>query len=176
MGARGEFAQGFQGFSGSMFGLDLSETSGDADAMLNWQQAELEKARQLRVDVARLTKAKLSGGLLKQLQTSGESGIAQIHALAQGTDQQIRLAGSLHAQTQTELGRTGANAAQALYGDDIRAAQRESRLAKKIGEAVRRELDGRDPEDVVFRLRGDELVGVLKKTKRVRGNKPLGLG
>lgn len=175
VGARSEFAKGFQGFSGSMFGLDLSGTSGDADAMLNYQQAELEKARQLRVDVARLTKAKLSGGLLKQLQASGEGGIAQIHALAQGTDQQIRLAGSLHAQTQAELGRTGANAAQALYGDDIKAAQRENRLARKIGEAVRRELNGRDADEVVFRLRGDELVGVLKRTKRVRGNKPLGI-
>lgn len=184
LGARNEFASGFQGMSTSVFGADLGQDAAGNDVaptaagLIGFQRSQLAQALQVQSDVKTLVGRGLSKSLIQQLQSQGSSGIAQLHALASGTQADVNMANSLDKQTSAALGGAGMTAANALYGDDIREARKEKRQAEALAKAIDRQLAKgvrKHMESYEFTLHGNVLVATLKKVKRDRGNKPLGL-
>jgi hypothetical protein len=177
LSARNEFAGGFQ-MGTSIFGADTGAQPMTAANLLKFQTHQLAQSQRVRADVNTLIKRGLSKSLIKQLQSQGESGIAQLHALALGTQADVTQANALDKQTQANYAAAGMQAGTAVYGDSIAVARREDRQAKALAKALAKEMRGhtrKELERMEFRLEGRTLVATLKKEKRENGNKPLGL-
>lgn len=174
-GNRRDFAASFDGFRSSVFGSDIPEgTVPTADSLLNYQAAQAAKAAQLSRDVRALTNKGLSKSLIRQLAGSGESGMAQISALATATPQQIKLLNSLDRQTSSSLRDAGAVAGNAVFGDQLRAAEADVRLAKSIAGELEKVLQrvAKDNRDNVYvMLDGRQLVAQIRREKRKAGGK-----
>lgn len=180
---RQSFATGFRSFSSSVFGQDFTdpntgESTATAAGLVAAQQAERVKAKALKMDVRRLVKMGLSKDLIRQMSASGEAGIANIHALAQGTAGQVHQFNALNASTAHDLTAAGMTAGNELYGAAIKDARKDERLAKAIAHELRRfahERD-RDPGKVEVIVRtpsGREIQRQLLEIKRKTGH---GLG
>ena len=176
---RADLADSFGGFTSSVFGADLSneETGAPVVAanLLAFQKAELTKALRLKADVAKLLKAGLSKDLIQQLASSGESGIAQIHALAGGSQSDVQQLNSLNAQTQAALNAAGMNAGNAVYGDQIAATKQATAIATEIRRQLEAWSKQQDKNTIVqINLTGKTLRMSLLELKRQTGE-PLGL-
>lgn len=172
MSARRDFAAGFQGFASSIFGADTGDGAAPTvDSILTYAATQRDQAAQVQTDVRRLMRMGLSKSLIRQMQESGSSGIAQMHALAGGNSQQIALLNSLNAQTSRDLAGAGSSAAGAMFNSDIREAQRDKRLADAIAQAIHRLAAG-DKGEIHIHLEGRTLVESIRKHQRNKGEKP----
>ena len=206
---RNAFAAGFGSFTSSVFGQDFSEAiaaaatpSGPAGAMrtvggpgkppptsasagiaamLEYQRAERAKAEQLAEDIKKLISFGISEDLLQQMKDQGESGIANIRMLAQGSAADIAALNAANAGTNAALRAAGLAAGNSVYEDELREAKRDEklaeRLAQKLAEAYRK-LRKEDDENtqIVIKLEGRTIQVSLLELKRKNGNLPLGLG
>ena len=180
LSSRNSFASGFSSFTSSVFGQDFTDpetgaSTATASSLVDAQKAERDKALRLKRDVARLLKMGLSKSLIRQLAESGESGIAQIHALAQGSAGQVQQLNALNAETQSALGTAGLSAGNALYGDQIADARAKKQAAAAIVDALKawREKEDKNTQ-IVIKLEGRTLQMSLLELKRKSG-KELGL-
>jgi len=179
IGKRNDLAGQFSGFTSSVFGQDLSnqETGAapTASGLVAFQKAQQAKAAQLKADVTRLLKMGLSKDLIQQLASSGESGIAQIHALAQGSAADVAALNSSNAATNALLAQTGMLAGNAVFGGDIAKAQQSKAIAEAIAKEIRAWLKQHDDDSKWYvMLDGKVLHQALLKRRRDT-KQPLGL-
>lgn len=198
--ARDDFAAGFSGFSSSVFGADTSSeftpavvTGGDAetgggggqpdtvkiaatvDSLFAFQKEQEAQANQLRNDINSLLSKGLSRDLIQQMAASGSQGIAQIRLLATASASQIQAFNASNAATQSALQSAGMQTANALMEADIKAAERELKIAKAIEDGLEAWSKKQDKDTIVkVILDGKELHGSLLQIKR-KGGKKLGL-
>ncbi|HET6876034.1 MAG TPA: hypothetical protein VFH38_00740, partial [Jatrophihabitans sp.] len=106
--------------------------------MLKYQRHQLAQARQVEHDVRKLRREGVSRSLLAQMQAGGAQGIAQIHALAQGSTAQVHQFNRLNAATNSALNNAGAYAAanQSMHHLQNRRANEES-MVRAIRRALR---------------------------------------
>lgn len=179
--ARNDFAAGFQGFTSSVFGADMTDPeTGQSLAspanMIQWQRAEQDKARQLAKSVRLLRDKGLSPSLLRELQASGDSGRDKINSLSGASKYEIGLLNAAQNQTKSYLSQAGMIAGNGIYGSSIRSEQRELKAARMVAKVVRNHLDQRDQNtQVILSLDGRRLQVSLLELKRKSGRK-LGLG
>jgi len=171
---RNDVVSSFKGFSQSVFGQDLSNQETGAppsvSALIQYQNEQKAKAQKLRDDVRKLTKMGLSKSLLQQLIASGESGIAQIGALASGSKADVRQLNALNADTQSALGAAGLSAGNALFGDDIAKARKDKAVAVEIAKELRKLLKEQSAKTVVeVILDGRVIHTSLVKLKKSKG-------
>jgi TP901 family phage tail tape measure protein len=181
MSQRSDFASQFQSFTSSVFTASFTDPkTGEAanptiGSMMAYEQRERSKAMRLRRDATKLIKMGLSKDLIRQLAASGESGLAQIHALAQGTRAQVQRFNTLNQGINTALQNVGDVAGNALYGDQIKQTQRDIDVARKIEDALERLLKKeREGTKFMVFLDGHQIRTSLVKIKRESG-KNLGL-
>lgn len=188
---RADFASGFQ-FGESIFATPDSEvTSTDAEgnavttsvaptlaSMKAFAAAQRAQAAQLNADVKSLVGKGLSVSLIKQMQSQGASGIAQIRALAGGSAADIAEFNALDKDTRSLYQEAGMTAADPLFTKPIEDAEKDAKQAKLLAAeiaAVIKDATRKEMERLEFRLEGRTLVAVLKKEKRENGGKNLGL-
>jgi hypothetical protein len=171
---RSDVVGSFKGFSQSVFGQDLSNQETGAppsvSALLAYQAEQKAKAQKLRDDVRKLTKMGLSKSLIQQMVSSGESGIAQISALASGSKADVKQLNALNAGTQALLGQAGMSAGNALFGDAIAKARKDKAVAVEIAKELRkllREQEGKTVVEVI--LDGRVIHTSLVKLKKSKG-------
>ena len=174
MGKRSDLVSSFQGFTSSAFSADFTNPDTGAstatpEAMIAWQQKEKAKAERLRNDTRKLLKMGLSRNLIQQLAASGESGMAQIHALAGGTAAQVQQLNALNAQTQSALTGAGTLAGNNLYASDINDAKRDKALAQAIAQALREEQRKHPKDEIHIHLEGKEIVYSVNRYQEGRG-------
>jgi len=180
LSAKSDFAAQFQSFTSSVFSHSFTNAQGEETAptigsMLAYEQRERSKMMRLRRDATKLIKMGLSKDLIRQLAASGESGIAQIHALAQGTRGQIQQFNMLNQGVNNALSGLGNLAGDALYGDQIRQTQHEVDVARDILKDLRDLLKKQDKDvKIQVYLDGHQIRSSLVKIKRESG-KNLGL-
>jgi len=181
---RSDLAGSFGSFTSSAFSADLSnpETGAapTAGSLVAFQRAELAKAQRLKQDVRKLIKMGLSKDLIQQLAASGESGIAQIHALAAGSKTDVASLNSLNAQTQAALDAAGMSAGNAVFGaqiDQAKGALATAVEVRKQLQAWRQEEQNRSDRETVLQvnLTGRTLRMSLLELKRQNGGAALGL-
>lgn len=194
--ARSEFASGFGSLS-SIFGMS-GDDAPTVDSILNYGASQQTKAEQAKADIVKLTQMGLSPALIKQLQASGEGGLAVLHTLATGANaQQIALVNAQAAATSSAFGSFTSSAANAVFGFGSSSAlggdgkgYHDPYLTGDLrppgkGHGGRREGLERALGDLVDELRGGKIEGTLKlgtqdlvaALKRYRKqNGPLGLG
>ena len=169
-----EFAGGFQ-WGTSIFGA--SDPNGDGTAptissLLAFAQQQKADAGQVNRDVNRVLGMGLSKALVRQLQSGGSSGMAALHALAQGTRSDIAQFNSLDKQTTALYGSAGMRAGSYLYDQQIGSARAQydrDRQIRDLIAALDRSVKG--DMRVEFVQRGDDLVAVLRANQRQRGVK-----
>lgn len=182
LSAKADFAQGFQSFTTSVFSADLSHTTTDAAGndvttpgtvqdILAYQAQERAKARSLKRDVKRLHKMGLSDALIRQLQASGESGVAQIHTLAGGTRADVQKLNRLDKQTRQALRSAGNTAADQLYNRSIADTRNNEDLAERIARKLKAALhDAKKGEELVIKdVNGQWIIKAIRKEKRTTG-------
>jgi phage-related protein len=183
MSDRDSFAAGFSSFGSSIFGADISGNP-DADgnptgptgvaAMQAFAQQQRAQAEQLQADVKGLLGKGLSQDLIKQLAAQGESGIAQIHALAGADTATIHQFDVDNAATQAALKAAGMLAANDIYSQDIRDAQHQENIAQGIAKGLKAVLDQQDKNmTILVTLDGHEIHASLRRIRRQTGQ---GLG
>lgn len=171
LAARKDFAAGFQGFASSIFGSDSgSDSAPTMDSILTYASSQRDQSAQVKADVAKLTKMHLSKALIQQMQAAGASGIAQMHTLAGGSSQQIALLNSLNAQTSSNYGAAGNNAAGAMFNGQISQAQHDHHLAEEIANALHKVIRN-DKGDIHIHLEGHTIVESIRKHQRNQGKK-----
>jgi len=131
------FSQGFTGNSvmtapyqvgGSMVTRSAG-SAGILDEMFAFQRDQLAQAKTLDSDVARLRKMGLSKSLIAQMQAAGPAGIAEIHALAGGTREQVQEFNKLSAKTDAYLSDAGA---YATAGTSMSGLQKDAKTKHMI--------------------------------------------
>ena len=172
---RNSFAAGFQSFAPSVFGADMTDpTSGASTAsvgsILAFQREQEAKAKSLQASVRRLVKMGLSKSLIQQMAASGESGAAQIHALASGSAADVKELNRLAQGTSSALNSAGMAAGNAIYGGRISASREDIGSARNIAHFLEK-LDRRLEKDqtIELRLDGKTLLTWLRKHKRQTG-------
>lgn len=128
-------ASGFKSsFTSSAFGADFGGEDGTgkatASSIIEYQRGQAARASALKNNVKALVAKGLSKDLIGQLLSAGASGESQISALAKGSTAQIAELNSLNSATNSSLATAGSVLGDALYGDQIRNAQREVRQVK----------------------------------------------
>lgn len=185
LGKRDEFASGFDRFNTSVFATDYTDqlqvTNSSVDPvtgertettsqraltaadMVTASRNQRAKAAQLRGDIDKLRGLGLSEALIKQMQAEGDE--AGISALAQGSAADIAEINANNKASTADLGAAGMGAANQLYGDEIKDAKRDEQTAKALKDAIAEAF----AKDVVFRLRGEDLVATIRKHDRDNG-------
>jgi len=179
MSKRSDIISSFQGFTSSVFGADLSNPDTGAaptvGALLKYQAQQKAKALRLKRDVRKLVKLGLSKDLIQQMADEGESGMAQIHALAQGSASDVAAMNAMNAATNAALNDAGVSAGNAMYGTQIADAQKDLRLAQAIAKELKKLRDQEDKDTrVMLIIDGKVLRTSLLQLKRHSG-KNLGL-
>ena len=167
-----EFARGFQwGESPFAFQSDTGAAP-TAASILAFSAQQAEVARQTRANVSRLVKLGLSPALLKKLQAAGSSGQQQIAALAQADRSQIRQLNAYDAATTKTYGAAGQQAANAVYGDQLRQARTDRNEMRELVRELRHLSDslGKGMTAEV-KIKGTDLVAVIRHEQRNRGVK-----
>jgi TP901 family phage tail tape measure protein len=173
---RGSIVSSFQGFTSSVFSQSPEAGVPTAASMIASQAQQRHRAILLKGDVAKLLKMGLSRDLIQQMAASGESGFAQIHALAGGSAAQVAQLNTLNAQTQAALTGAGMSAGNALYGDAIASAQKDKQTALEIRNQLEQWRREQDKNTIVeIHLEGRTLQMSLLQLKRNNGGKALGL-
>lgn len=181
MGKKSDFTKGFQSFTTSVFSTDLSRTSTDENGndvttpasiadMIAYQRQQANKAQQLAGDVGKLHQMGLSDSLIRQLQGAGESGMAQIHTLAGGSQSDIDQLNQLNAQTQGSLNDAGIVAARQLYNDDIAHVKNNEDIAQRIADKLKAAMkEAGKNEFAVVTIDGATIITAIRKEKRHQG-------
>ena len=172
---RSAIVDAFKGFASSIFSTDLSVGEGEApktiQALLDAGAAGKAKAQGLLGDVKALISKGLSRDLLTQLQGAGESGMEQIHLLAQGTNEQIAQANADQAATMQALQEAGlaASAAQGIEAA-IKQEERDLKLAKAVRDQLEELLRLQDKNTIVqLKIGGHVIQATLLELKRQSG-------
>jgi len=147
---RGEVMDSFKSsFGQSVFSADFGGSDGTevptVQGMIEWQRAQAAKAAALRANVAKLIKAGLSKDLLQEMLGAGESGAAQIAALASGSASDIAQLNALNASTNASLSAAGSRLGSALH-PRARGAGRDERPI-----VVQLHIDGRRIHEALVR-------------------------
>lgn len=174
--SRDSFAAGFSSFGSSVFGADMTDpetgaSTASVQSILAYQQAQKAKALKLQSDVKRLVSLGLSKSLITQLQAGGESGLAQISALAGGASRaDIASLNAGDRATSAALSGAGMSAGNAIYGDQIRAAQTADRHNKALLDKLER-IDEtlKKGQTAEVRLKGSDLLISISRAKKKRG-------
>lgn len=177
--AMNQFAD-FSNFGGNLFSADI--TSGGPDgtgptglaAIQAYAAQQKAQSQQLATDVTKLVGMGLSQDLIEQLKSQGASGLAQIHALAGASPQEI-------AAINADM--AAAAAAQQQAGNSAATQMREdlSTMAAGVTElnaAWKRYADAPVPLTVTMHVdgfTGKPIVQSIKAYKRENGNVPLGI-
>lgn len=177
---RNDIVSGFKGMTSSVFSADLSNPDTGApptvQALIAYQRQQAQRAAQISGDMKRLAKMGLSKALIKQLASSGDAGIAQMHALANGSASDVRTLNALDAQTTKSLRAAGLTAGNKIYGSDLARTRKDKATAEAIARVLRHELDRQRKNTVVeVTLDGRVIHTSLLRVKRKQGGKKLGL-
>lgn len=174
---RTDLVNSFKGMSESVFSADLSNPETGigptAGGLVAFQQQQLAKARQIKADIAAASKMGLSPALIKQFLSQGESGVANLHALASGSKAEVQQLNHLNNATTKALGSAGMNTAGYLgINSDIRDARKQHDLAAAIAREFRKELArAKDNTEVHIHLEGKDIVYSLVKHQKKTGRK-----
>lgn len=175
---RNQFAAGFQGFGTSLFGAsfgqdaDGNEIAPTTNGILAFQQKQAQDAAALAKNVKILTRKGLSASLLKQLQGAGQSGIAEINALATASPAEIKRLNALNRQTTGSLRSAGMTAGNAIYGRQIALDRREARESQHLLRQIRDALHNHDNDHLMITdVNGDWVIRAIRKEKRKKGEK-----
>lgn len=177
-GTRNQFAAGFQGFGTSLFGASFgqdatgNEIAPTTSGILAFQQKQADDAAALARNVKTLTRKGLSASLLKQLQGAGQSGIAEINALATASPAEIKRLNALNARTTGSLRSAGMTAGTAIYGRQIALDRRESRESQHLLRQIRDALHSHDSDHLMITdVNGQWVIKAIRKEKRKKGEK-----
>lgn len=179
MSKRSDIISSFQGFASSVFGADLTNPDTGAGptvgSILKYQAQQKAKALRLRNDTRKLIKMGLSKDLIQQMADNGESGLAQIHALAQGSASDVASLNAMNAATNAALTQAGVSAGNSMYGSQIADATKDLHLAQAIAKELKKLRDQEDKDTrVMLVIDGKVLRTSLLELKRHNG-KNLGL-
>lgn len=169
---RQSIVDSFKGFATSVFGAPGGEDGSGptAQGLVDFSGQQRSQAEQLQADVAALVSKGLSNDLIDQMVSQGQSGIAQIHALASATDEQIRAVNANNAATQAALEAAGLKAADAVVGEQIKQAERDVKLADTIRDKLAELMKEQDKNTVIqIKLSGRTLQASLLQLKRETG-------
>jgi hypothetical protein len=106
-------------------------------SMVKYQKGQRAQALRLAHDVRKLSREGVSKSLLAQMQAGGAQGIAEIHALAQGSRSQVHQFNRLNAQTNAALNQAGAYAAS---GHPMAHLQRQRQNEEATVRAIKKAL------------------------------------
>lgn len=167
---RNQFESGFvSSFTQSVFG---AEGATDITSILATAKAQAAQALQVKKDTLRLTRLGLSDAAIRQMASSGQSGIAQMHALAGGTASQIRQYNRSVTAQSSALGSAARVAGADQYGAEQREARKNVHLAKAIAKEFRQVVkDMGDKQVIEIHMDGIHVETVLARRKRHRGGK-----
>ena len=172
MSKRSDIISSFGGFTSSVFTAEPREgEKATPESLLAYQKAELAKANRLKANVRKLLKMGLSRDLIQQLAASGESGLAQINALAGGSSAQVQQLNALNAQTHAALTAAGTLAGNDLYASDIKDAKNAERIAQAIAKALTAEQRKHPKDEIHIHLEGKDIVYSINKYQHGRGKK-----
>jgi TP901 family phage tail tape measure protein len=131
--------------SDSIFGTDLTRPTladgtrgprGDIGTLIAAQKAQAHQAHRLNRDVKQATKMGLSKALIRQLQSQGTSGAAALHAIASGSEAEVKRLNRLNKQTSESLKSAGMRAGNYVRGGsvsaDIRVAQKQEHVLELL--------------------------------------------
>ena len=168
---RQSIVDSFKGFATSVFGADTGEEGGPTAAgLVNASAQQAAQANQVNADVAALLAKGLSKDLIDQMISQGQSGIAQIHALASATDAQIQAVNANNAATQAALSAAGLKVADVVVGEQIAQAERDLKLADGIRDRLKELLEQQNKNTVIqIKLTGRTLQASLLQLKRETG-------
>lgn len=179
--ARAGIVSALQGFGSSVFGASFTDAEGNdatptASGLIGYQSQQLAQAQQLKGDIAKLLKMGLSKSLIMQLVNAGPSGMANIHALAQGSAADVAQLNSLNAQTNAALSSAGNAAGGSLYNAQIAEASKDRSAGHAIARELEKMLRKQDKNTIVeIHLEGKTIQMSLLQLKRNNGGKKLGL-
>lgn len=157
----------------SIFGADPETSGSSLGSLMQMQKDQQAKAAQVLADVKRVQSLGLSGSLLKQLQSQGESGAQTLHLLAGADKGTIAQFNASNAATQQSL-----QAAGLSLGNDIRRAD----IDKQISVARRQEQKLEDiyralrhlgsHQEWVVQITAGGLVKIIRKEAKAAGKTP----
>jgi len=173
LSARKDFAAGFQGMRSSVFGADYGAQPMNMGTMLAYAKQQQAQSQQLQSDMRMALSKGMSKALVQQFAASGESGIAQLHAIAGTSRDNVAQLNSYDKATTAALAGAGAQAAGAVYNGDIAAAKHNEDLAKRIAQHLSRLKDGH--VTVHVHLTGEEIIRSIKKDNKRHGRKSAGV-
>lgn len=174
---RKDIMSSFQGMTSSVFSADLTNPETGVGptvaGLLDYQRRQAAQARQIKADVAKAQKLGLSPSLIKQFLASGESGIANLHALASGTSADVAQLNSLNAATNSALGAAGMSTAGYLgVNDQIKTARDQLASARKTEHYLAKiEKHLAKNEVATVTLKGSDLIVAIRKAERKKGHK-----
>ncbi|KQY59372.1 hypothetical protein ASD11_07325 [Aeromicrobium sp. Root495] len=170
-GERNTFAAGMN-FSSSVFGGDYGELGPSTGGILAYQQRQLDQANQVKGDVSKLLRLGLSASLIRQMQASGESGIAAMHQLATtGSRADVSQLNALDKATQVAYGRTGAAAGGAVFNPAIKRTKGELTGAEKLLRVLERLDKNTGKAEIHIHLEGKDILYSINKHNRRNGKK-----
>lgn len=181
MSAKAGVVSSLQGFGSSVFGATFTDAEGNdvapgTSSLIGYQSQQLAQAQQLKGDISKLLKMGLSKSLIMQMVNAGPSGMANIHALAQGSAADVAQLNSLNAQTNAALTAAGSAAGGSLYNAQIHEATKDRNAAQSIAHEIEKMLRKQDKNTIVeIHLEGKTLQMSLLQLKRNNGGKKLGL-
>lgn len=175
---RNQFAD-FSGFGSNLFGADISGGSDGTGltgvaALLAFARQQREQAETLAQDVQRLTSMGLSQALIEQLKAQGASGLAQIHALADASPQEVAAINADMAAAAAAQQAAGNTAAQMLDAQLRTMGAGVSELARQLAAYAAAPI----PVNLVLHVDGFDgkpIVRAIKVYKRQNGNVELGI-
>lgn len=167
-----DFARGFQ-WGESVFSFQPeSGATPTAASMLAFAAQQAQQAKTTRAQVSKLIKLGLSPALIKQLQASGASGQQQIAALSMASVSQIKQLNAYNAMTTSTYGAAGQQAANAVYGDEIRKARRTDEKYEHLLDELRHLSKSMEKGMTAeVKIRGSELIAVIRHKQRQSGVK-----
>lgn len=155
-------------FAGSsVFGSDAT----DIASILAFQQQKASGASALKTNIAALIGKGVSKSVLEQLASGGDSGLAQIDALAHASASQIDAFNKLVAATNANIAAAANLTGSAMFDPAIAAAKRDQAAAQAIVKELKKLLDKQDKNTVVqLIIDGKVLKTSLLELKRKSGS------
>lgn len=151
----------------SVFSTDLSG-GGGFNALLANAMSTSSKAAGFNKNIQTLIGNKLSGNLLKQLQSQGFAAADQVAALAKASPAQIAMLNALDAQTSASLQSAGLGVGNAVRGGSIDRDIAATQQALAVGQAVEKAL-GKVKLEAHIHLEGRTIKQSLEAYDRKKG-------
>jgi TP901 family phage tail tape measure protein len=173
-GIKSGFANTFT--ADSIFGADMTQPGSGIDSLIAAQKKQAHQAHRLNKDIKQATKMGLSKDLIKQLQSQGTSGAAALHAIATGSQAQIRQLNALNKQTNQSLKSAGMRAGNYVRGGsvnaDIRVAQKQEHvlelLEHHLKDLAHSEKKG---QTIIVKIGDDAIIKAIHRYEQRTGKK-----